>query len=94
VAADEPVPKREVEMNNVYGQREQDRKVRREIANSNERRRMQSINAGFKSLKTILPHADGDKLSKVRPTIAKYLSLVMGQPVLDVHSTIRTLVVE
>nr|XP_009860814.1 transcription factor protein isoform X1 [Ciona intestinalis] len=48
----------------VYGQREQDRKVKREIANSNERRRMQSINAGFKSLKTILPHTDGDKLSK------------------------------
>uniref|UniRef100_H2Y5J9 BHLH domain-containing protein n=1 Tax=Ciona savignyi TaxID=51511 RepID=H2Y5J9_CIOSA len=48
----------------LYGQREQDRKVRREIANSNERRRMQSINAGFNSLKTILPHTDGDKLSK------------------------------
>ena len=56
----------DVALTDMYGQREQDRKVRREIANSNERRRMQSINAGFKSLKTILPHSDGDKLSKVR----------------------------
>ena len=54
-----------VDMNVIYGQREQDRKVRREIANSNERRRMQSINAGFKSLKTILPQTAGEKLSKV-----------------------------
>ncbi|CAK8697064.1 uncharacterized protein LOC143450627 isoform X2 [Clavelina lepadiformis] len=54
----------DVALTDIYGQREQDRKVRREIANSNERRRMQSINAGFKSLKTILPHSDGDKLSK------------------------------
>lgn len=26
---------------------------------------MQSINAGFQSLKTLLPHTDGEKLSKV-----------------------------
>ncbi|XP_069765129.1 transcription factor AP-4-like isoform X2 [Narcine bancroftii] len=45
-------------------QRDQDRRIRREIANSNERRRMQSINAGFQSLKVLLPHADGEKLSK------------------------------
>ncbi|XP_070552589.1 transcription factor AP-4-like [Ptychodera flava] len=45
-------------------QREQERKIRREIANSNERRRMQSINSGFQSLKTLLPHSDGEKLSK------------------------------
>ncbi|XP_002738783.1 transcription factor AP-4-like [Saccoglossus kowalevskii] len=44
--------------------REQERRIRREIANSNERRRMQSINSGFQSLKTLLPHADGEKLSK------------------------------
>jgi hypothetical protein len=44
---------------------EQDRKIRREIANSNERRRMQSINAGFNSLRTMLPKNDGEKLSKV-----------------------------
>ena len=54
-----------VDMTAIFGQREQDRKVRREIANSNERRRMQSINAGFKALKTILPQTAGEKLSKV-----------------------------
>lgn len=26
---------------------------------------MQSINAGFQSLKTLIPHSDGEKLSKV-----------------------------
>lgn len=45
-------------------QLEQEKKIRREIANSNERRRMQSINAGFQSLKTLLPHHGGEKLSK------------------------------
>ncbi|XP_077984019.1 transcription factor AP-4-like [Glandiceps talaboti] len=45
-------------------QREQERKIRREIANSNERRRMQSINSGFQSLRTLLPHSDGEKMSK------------------------------
>uniref|UniRef100_A0AAZ3R622 BHLH domain-containing protein n=1 Tax=Oncorhynchus tshawytscha TaxID=74940 RepID=A0AAZ3R622_ONCTS len=43
------------------------RRIRREIANSNERRRMQSINSGFQSLKTLIPHSDGEKLSKVGP---------------------------
>jgi len=43
---------------------EQERKIRREIANSNERRRMQSINAGFQSLRTLLPQHEGEKLSK------------------------------
>ena len=43
----------------------QEKKIRREIANSNERRRMQSINAGFQSLRTLLPHHEGEKLSKV-----------------------------
>ena len=46
-------------------QLEQEKRIRREIANSNERRRMQSINAGFQSLRTLLPHHDGEKLSKV-----------------------------
>lgn len=41
-----------------------EKKIRREIANSNERRRMQSINAGFQSLRTLLPHHEGEKLSK------------------------------
>ena len=46
-------------------QKEQDKRIRREIANSNERRRMQSINSGFQSLRTLLPNHDGEKLSKV-----------------------------
>ncbi|XP_015792537.1 transcription factor AP-4 [Tetranychus urticae] len=45
-------------------QLEHEKRVRREIANSNERRRMQSINAGFNSLRTMLPKHDGEKLSK------------------------------
>lgn len=43
---------------------ENEKKIRREIANSNERRRMQSINAGFQSLRNLLPHHEGEKLSK------------------------------
>ena len=43
---------------------DQEKKIRREIANSNERRRMQSINAGFQSLRTLLPQHEGEKLSK------------------------------
>jgi len=41
-----------------------EKRARREIANSNERRRMQSINSGFSSLRTLLPHHEGEKLSK------------------------------
>ncbi|XP_046664009.1 transcription factor AP-4 [Homalodisca vitripennis] len=47
-----------------HGSMEQEKRIRREIANSNERRRMQSINAGFQSLRTLLPHHEGEKLSK------------------------------
>ena len=47
-------------------QLEHEKRVRREIANSNERRRMQSINTGFQSLKILIPHSCGEKLSKVR----------------------------
>ncbi|XP_074650237.1 transcription factor AP-4-like [Tubulanus polymorphus] len=43
---------------------DQEKRVRREIANSNERRRMQSINAGFQALRSLLPQHEGDKLSK------------------------------
>ena len=64
-----------VDINTVFGQREQDRKARREIANSNERRRMQSINAGFKSLKGILPQIAGEKLSKVFKVFLEVLKL-------------------
>ncbi|CAJ0943102.1 unnamed protein product, partial [Mesorhabditis belari] len=41
-----------------------DRRMRRQIANCNERRRMQSINAGFMSLRNLLPRKEGEKLSK------------------------------
>ncbi|XP_028173135.1 transcription factor AP-4 [Ostrinia nubilalis] len=43
---------------------EAEKRIRREIANSNERRRMQSINAGFQALRTLLPRHEGEKLSK------------------------------
>jgi hypothetical protein len=55
------------------GDQDQDRRLRREIANSNERRRMQSINAGFQSLRTLLPHHEGEKLSKVRKNHVFYI---------------------
>lgn len=48
----------------VPGEPPQEKRIRREIANSNERRRMQSINSGFASLRTLLPHHEGEKLSK------------------------------
>ena len=53
---------------------EQEKRIRREIANSNERRRMQSINSGFQSLKLMIPHQDGEKVSKVYKyiTVASY----------------------
>ncbi|XP_075152670.1 transcription factor cropped isoform X2 [Haematobia irritans] len=41
-----------------------EKRMRREIANSNERRRMQSINAGFQNLRSLLPRHEGEKLSK------------------------------
>ncbi|KAI6214654.1 BHLH domain-containing protein [Aphelenchoides besseyi] len=41
-----------------------DRRMRRQIANCNERRRMQSINAGFQALRQFLPQRCGEKLSK------------------------------
>ncbi|XP_055917118.1 uncharacterized protein LOC129949587 isoform X2 [Eupeodes corollae] len=43
---------------------ESEKRIRREIANSNERRRMQSINAGFQNLRALLPRHEGEKLSK------------------------------
>ncbi|XP_061389821.1 LOW QUALITY PROTEIN: uncharacterized protein LOC133325011 [Musca vetustissima] len=43
---------------------ENEKRMRREIANSNERRRMQSINAGFQNLRSLLPRHEGEKLSK------------------------------
>ena len=53
---------------------ERERRLRREIANSNERRRMQSINQGYMSLKRMLPIGDsGEKLSKVSCNITLLL---------------------
>lgn len=43
-----------------------EKKTRREIANSNERRRMQSINSGFMRLKSLVPSISKEKVSKVR----------------------------
>lgn len=51
--------------NGTKNMMENEKRIRREIANSNERRRMQSINAGFQSLRSLLPHHEGEKLSKV-----------------------------
>ncbi|KAL8609281.1 hypothetical protein ACOMHN_044039 [Nucella lapillus] len=45
-------------------QLEQEKRLRREIANSNERRRMQCINAGFQGLRALMPQLSGEKLSK------------------------------
>lgn len=50
-----------------------EKKMRRQIANSNERRRMQSINAGFQSLRQLLPHHEGEKLSKVSHKLQFYM---------------------
>lgn len=52
-----------------------DRRARRAIANSNERRRMQSINAGFQSLHELVKPRHGEKLSKVRLPPSPSLSL-------------------
>lgn len=56
---------------------ENEKKMRREIANSNERRRMQSINAGFQSLRSLLPHHEGEKLSKVSLEYTQLIYMVM-----------------
>lgn len=56
------------------GTMENEKRMRREIANSNERRRMQSINAGFQSLRTLLPHHEGEKLSKVSVVFSRLSS--------------------
>ena len=65
---------------------ENEKKMRREIANSNERRRMQSINAGFQSLKSLIPHSDGEKLSKVSYVYIHYTDFVEKLEKLKKHS--------
>lgn len=56
---------------------EGDRTVRRQMANNNERRRMQHINKGFDSLRALLPISTSqERMSKVshpRPTTQKQL---------------------
>lgn len=59
-----------------------ERKARREIANSNERKRMQSINAGFQSLRLLLPHTGPvDRLSKaaILQQAAEYISFLITE---------------
>ncbi|PAA58908.1 hypothetical protein BOX15_Mlig023980g3, partial [Macrostomum lignano] len=58
-----------------------EKRSRREIANCNERRRMQSINSGFESLKTLLPTEDGEKLSKaaILQLTSKYIQHLVGE---------------
>ena len=55
----------------------QDRKSRREVANCNERRRMQSINTGFESLRLLLPGVIGEKVSKVCPSFFPFERVVI-----------------
>ncbi|KAL3265936.1 hypothetical protein HHI36_010124 [Cryptolaemus montrouzieri] len=58
---------------------EAEKRIRREIANSNERRRMQSINNGFQSLRSLLPHHEGEKLSKVRKLLFSLYGQIFGK---------------
>jgi hypothetical protein len=58
-------------------QMEEEKRMRRVIANSNERRRMQSINNGFNSLRNLLPHQEGEKLSKVSFFINSFWGCVL-----------------
>uniref|UniRef100_A0A1I7ZT81 BHLH domain-containing protein n=1 Tax=Steinernema glaseri TaxID=37863 RepID=A0A1I7ZT81_9BILA len=64
----------------------EDRRMRRQIANCNERRRMQSINAGFQALRSLLPKKDGEKMSKaaiLQHTADLIHSLMSGQRSMD-----------
>uniref|UniRef100_A0A8R1DQE2 BHLH domain-containing protein n=1 Tax=Caenorhabditis japonica TaxID=281687 RepID=A0A8R1DQE2_CAEJA len=56
-------------------------RMRRQIANCNERRRMQSINAGFMSLRALLPRKEGEKLSKaaILQQTAEMVHQLLGQ---------------
>ena len=60
----------------LLGGTDQDRRLRREIESSNERRQMYCINKGFQSLRTLLPHHEGEKLSKavILQQIAEHIS--------------------
>eukprot|EP00731_Ephydatia_muelleri_P030703 Em0022g217a len=62
--SDKPYSPEDDSVSSPQSKRPADKKLRRQIANSNERRRMQSINAGFHTLKLLMPHVQGEKLSK------------------------------
>lgn len=62
--SDKPYSPEDDSVSSPQSKRPVDKKLRRQIANSNERRRMQSINAGFHTLKLLMPHVQGEKLSK------------------------------
>ncbi|XP_064841781.1 transcription factor AP-4-like [Oncorhynchus masou masou] len=47
--------------------RDQERRIRREIANSNEGGGACRASTPLPSLKTLIPHSEGEKLSKVGP---------------------------
>ena len=63
---------------------DQDRRLRREIEFSKERKHMHSINAGFQSLRRLLPHHEGEQLSKVviLEQIAKHISQLQQEEAL------------
>lgn len=65
----------------VNGVPADDRRMRRQIANCNERRRMQSINAGFQSLRSLLPRKDGEKMSKaaILQQTAEYIHSLLDE---------------
>ncbi|CAI2348366.1 unnamed protein product [Caenorhabditis sp. 36 PRJEB53466] len=60
-------------------------RMRRQIANCNERRRMQSINAGFMALRALLPRKEGEKLSKaaILQQTADMVHQLLGQKIND-----------
>ncbi|BHF59419.1 protein dimerization activity [Sparganum proliferum] len=69
---------------------ENEKRVRREIANCNERRRMQSINAGFENLRVLLPPVqEGEKLSKVNKNFD--LGAKVGRRTMDSDSNFADL---
>jgi len=61
-----------------------DRRARRAVANSNERRRMQSINAGFQSLHELVKPRHGEKLSKVRIILSLSLSVYWPEKAISI----------
>ena len=54
-----------------------EKKVKREVANSNERRRMQNINNGFQDLKAIVCGDDDGKISKVSYSCMSLILLII-----------------